>query len=229
VVGGLDLGESDRVVRLLSASRGRVSVLARRARASKRRFAGMFEAGNAIRVSARGRGDLAAVTAVDLVRTPLRAREDLDRIAYLAYGCEICAALAPEDSAADRLFGLLESWLARLEGPSVPPIAARLALEAKALTFAGLAPRLVDCSRCGGPIDDPAVWDPDIGGAAHARCAGGRPVLASVLRGLEKLRRTPLNDVESGLSTWILTDAIEHQLARRLHSRAMLDVVREAT
>ncbi|MBA2322236.1 MAG: recombination protein O N-terminal domain-containing protein, partial [Deltaproteobacteria bacterium] len=99
VIGGTDIGESDRIVRLLSPRLGRVSVVARRARASKRRFAGAFEVGTAIVVDARG-GDLPAVTIVEIVRAPRRAREELLRIALLCFGCEVAGAFAPEGSGA---------------------------------------------------------------------------------------------------------------------------------
>jgi DNA repair protein RecO (recombination protein O) len=221
VVGGADLGESDRVARLLSPRIGRFSVVARRARASRRRFAGAFEVGNEVVVDARGRGDLPPVSVVEIVRAPRRARDDLDRIALLCFGCEVAGALAPEHAAAERLFELLRHWLARLEDPTPPPHGARVAFEAKALTFAGLGPRLTTCARCGLPLADPVTWQPD-GGGRHRDCGPGRPVAAALLRTIEDLRRTPLAEIRSAVDTRLLTDAIEHHLGRGLNSRGLL-------
>ncbi len=224
VVGGMDLGESDRLVRLLTPDRGRVAVVARQARASRRRFAGAFELGNTVRYQARGRGDLPAVTEVDLVRVPIRARDDLDRLAHLAFGCEVVAGLAPEHLPAERLYGLLSVWLEVVEADPPPGAAARCALEAKALTFAGVGPRLVTCARCGEAMDDPAIWNEAEGGALHSRCGGGRDVATEDLRVLEALRRTPLLEAcgHAPPRLSVLTDAVEAQLGRRLASRGLL-------
>lgn len=228
VVGGFALGEADRIVRLLSAERGRISGVARRARASRRRFSGVFELGNRVEVSLRkGRGELPVVQEATLLEAPRRARTDLDRLALLAYGCELCAALAPEDAAAKRLTRLLEVWLDLLERAESVGAGQRLALEAKALTFAGLAPVLVRCAICGEMLDLPVFFDPEAGGAVHGRCGGGRPVDPNALLHLEALRRTPLHDLPPepppGLDPWLLSDFARHHLSRDLKSRHLLE------
>ena len=228
VVGQLDLGDSDRVWRLLDPHEGRVSVVARAARKSQRRFAGI-ELGTRVRVErGRGTGSLVSVVSAERVAGPVRARTSFQRIALLGYGCEICAALAPEGGAAERLFLLLEAWLALLEGDADPSTASRFALEGKALTFAGLAPALSACAVCGAAISDPAVFDHEAGGAQHARCGGGRPVPATDLVQLDVLRRTPLADtpgmsVPASVGAWLLSDFAQHQLSRALKSRALLE------
>lgn len=228
VVGTFDLGEADRIVRTLSAERGRTSALARGARSSRRRFVGLFEPGNRLRLELRrGRGELPLVTGAEPVAVPQRARTDLDRLALLAYGCELCSALAPEHHPAPQLAKLLTVWLDLLEAEALPGMASRWALEAKALTFAGLAPALVRCAACGERLTAPVVFDPQAGGGLHAHCGGGRPVQVDDLMFLEALRRTPLADTP-GLETpariaWLLSDFARHQLAHDLRSRRLLE------
>jgi DNA repair protein RecO (recombination protein O) len=224
VVGTTDLGEADRILRLLTAEEGRVAVVARGARRSHKRFAGVGELGTQLRVE-RGRGKgLRPIVRVDRLGGPVRARDDLERIALLAYGCELCAALAPEGAPAEKLHQLLLHWLAILEADPRPDRASRVALEAKALTFAGLAPTLVTCAVCGAALGDPAVFDAEAGGGLHARCGGGRPVAAADLLAIERLRRTPLAETP-GLAApleWLLSDFVQHQLGRALASRTWL-------
>ena len=194
VVATHDVGESHRIVRLLTPDRGRVSLLARGARASTRRFAGVLEIGNVIQAqSTPGRGDLATMTEADRIHGPRRARRDLDRLAYLAYGCELCGSLAMEEQGNEKLFQLLEVWLELLEGEASPGIASRVALEGKALTFAGFPPQLRRCVACGEPLDEPLVFDARSGGAAHARCGGGAVGALLDTEQIEVLRRTPLH------------------------------------
>lgn len=230
VVGGIDYGDADRIVKLLSADEGRSVAMARRARASKKRFAGALETGTLCEVRLRqGRGGMPLLIGVDVEHAPRRARQDLDRIALLAYGCEVCAALAPEHHPAPRLFKLLLVWLDLLEGEEQPTAASRMAMEAKALTFAGLTPALVHCARCQGVLDDPVVWDHDGGGGVHDRCGGGREVASADLARLEALRRTPLADTpgaqEPPGARWVLSDFLRWHLERDLRSRALLEQI----
>lgn len=227
VVGTMDLGESDRLVRLLTPTDGRIAVVARHARSSRKRFAGAFELGNRLTIGlGRRTGSLPPIAVADRLSGPDRARADLDRIALVAYGCELCAGLAPEGSPATKLHGLLVAWLEALEGEATPDDAMRIALEAKALTFAGLTPSLILCPRCGERLDDPAVFDAESGGGLHARCGGGRPVRAEALVRFEALRRTPLVDgfgapIAPG-DRWLLSDFAQHHVGRGLASRAWL-------
>jgi DNA repair protein RecO (recombination protein O) len=228
VVGSVDYGEADRIVRLLSAEEGRSAVMAKRARSSQRRFRGALDLGTQVRVHRhRGRGTLPLLTGVDVVRAPRRARGDLDRIALLAYGCEVCAGLAPESHEAPRLFRLLVTWLDLLEGDGLIGAASRIALESKALTFAGLAPALLTCVRCARPLDDPAAFDLEAGGGLHAHCGSGRAVRADLLGRIEQLRRTPLAETPGRQTDpdtrWLLSDFIRHQLGRDLRSRRLLE------
>ena len=142
VVGTMNLGESDRLVRLLSAHHGRLSAVARRARSSKRRFAGLLDVGTRLEIELRTRrSGLPSLIGAELVRSPARARERLESLTMMAYGCEVISALAPEQASAPKLFRLLTVLLEQLES-GVPSAATRGALEVKALTFAGLTPAL---------------------------------------------------------------------------------------
>lgn len=226
VVGRQDLGEADRIVRLLTADHGRVDVIARGARASRKRFGGALDPGTRLSVSwRRGRGELPLLTDAAVLASPRRAREDYGRLVLLGYGCDLLAVLSEHGLAGAKGFGLLGAWLARLEEGDVPTEAARIALEAKALTFAGLAPRTVSCVACGDALDDPAVFDVDGGGGMHARCGTGRPVAAAALAHVEALRRRPLAEAEGTVDTevrWLLADFVEHHTRRPLRARALL-------
>ncbi len=228
VVGSTDLGDSDRILRLLSAEHGRTSVVVRNARSSKKRWVGVTDLGHRSRFSIRfGPKDLDSLRAADPVQGPRLARVDLDRIAALAYGCELVAAFSPEREASPRHYGLLVAWLQWLEseGPLSP--LGRLALEAKVLTFAGLTPALLRCARCGSDLDDPAAFHAEAGGAVHQRCSGGGYFSVSTGRMLEACRRTPLLDLPMGRPQpeirWILGDFAQWHLGRSLQSRTLVE------
>ncbi len=222
-----DLGEADRIVRLWVLGQGRVDVVARGARASRKRFAGALDPGTRLRVTwKRGRGELAFLESVDVVGGPKRAREDYDRLVLLAYGCEVAGVLGEAGLDAVKGFGLLLTWLERLEEVTPLPPDLRVAYEAKALTFSGLTPRLVTCAVCGLALEGQVAFDAEAGGGVHLWCGSGPPAQAEALAAIEQLRRRPL--AEAGSVTlppgarWLLTDFVEHHARRGLHARALL-------
>ena len=226
VVGWVDVGDADRILRFLTPTEGRISAVLRGARSSKRRFSASHELGSRVHLVRTRRATLRAVSQLDRIDAPNRARTEIERIGLLAYGCELCAALAPEGETADKLYQLLVSWLGLLEGEATPDVASRVALEGKAMTFAGLAPALVRCVHCGEELSDPVTFDAEAGGAQHARCGGGLAVPARALATIEELRRTPLADTPGRPLPrevhWLLADFVQYQLGRALPSRTWL-------
>jgi DNA repair protein RecO (recombination protein O) len=226
VVGRSDLGESDRIIRLLTETHGRVSAVARGARRSKKRFAGSLDPGTRLTVTLRkGRGELATLTQATVRRAPNRARTDLYRIAAMLYGCELTAALAPEGGEAERLYRLLDVWLDVLEDVQTVGTAAQIALEPTALTYAGLCPALVHCAVCGEPMVLDGHFDDDAGGALHPWCGVGRRVSLSWLQSVETLRRTPLRDTVGQPwtgSSWLIADFARYHIGHPLKARRLL-------
>lgn len=236
VVGHADYGDADRIVRLLTPAYGRVSALARGARRSQRRFGGALDTGNRIEAALRpGSGSLWHIDEATLVDARLGARRDLKRTGLLAYATELCGALAREHHEEPRLFGLLDMAGLLLGAMTIAPSPLfRLALEAKALTFAGVQPVLDRCALCDDPVEDPMLFVPVSGGAAHVRCsaAGGLPVSPTWLSIVEEARRTPLKELidapcPEGPVT-ALGDAAEAHLGHALRARRVIEALEVA-
>ncbi len=230
VVGSSDYGDADRIVRLLTPSHGRLSALARSARKSVKRFGGALDHGNRVNVALRpGAGTLWHLDEAALVDGRLGARRELATLALFTYATELCAALSREHHPEPRLFGLLDMaglLLSALSGSPGPLF--RPALEAKALTFAGLQPAFLRCAACDGPAEDPMVFAPAGGGANHRRCSPGEgfPVSVAWLEAVEVGRRTPLKelidlDAPPG-PTEALAEAVEAHMNAPLRSRPVL-------
>lgn len=227
VVGHADLGDDDRVVRLLTAESGRVNVVARGARRARSPWGAALDTANLVRFRARrGRGELERLEAVELVAAPRRARNELGRLAFASYACELCGALAGEGAPSERLHGLLLAALQRAEGELPLGQLTRLALEAKALTFAGLLPALQRCARCGEALGPRASWSAAVGGACHAACGGEFELPVALLDAIEDARRRPIAEAaETHLTTRhaaLLADFARYHLGRDLRSLALL-------
>ena len=232
VLGHVDYGEADRIVRILTAEEGRVSAMARGVRRSKKRFAGMLDLGNRVTVQlTRGRGRLPLITEVDLEHGHPHLRSDLERIAQMAYFCEWVGSLAREEHPEPKLFGLLQVGLLVLDAATEPPSRTfRWGFEAKALSFAGLAPGLKRCMVCGHPFEDDELrYSPSNGGVVHAHCGSG-PVLSRAWAGqVESARMTPLSDLvdwvpEDG-PAWALHDHLAWHAGKGLNSLGLLSSV----
>jgi DNA repair protein RecO (recombination protein O) len=231
VLGMVNYGERDRIVRLLTPELGRIAALARGARGSKRRFGGTLDLGNRLRVMLRpGRGELWHLQEADLVSARLGLREDLLSMALVAYASELVGAFAREQHAEPRLFGLLEVFLTVLDAATAPPQGLfRAGLEVKALTCAGFAPILIRCARCGDALEGDVHFSADAGGALHPSCGAGELVRGDYLAALERARMTRLLELlDQPLPPgppWLLARFAEHQLQRGLDSRRWLQSV----
>ncbi len=245
LVGGIDYRDKDRIVRLLTAQYGRVSALARNARGSRRRFSGALDLGQRIHAMLRpGRGDLWYLDSALPLDSSLLLHDDILALALVAYSCELVAAFAQESSPEPKLFGLLDTFLMVLDqalrqagaGGQTTHAGSfdlagniaclRPALEAKALTFAGLAPVLRACALCDGPLEGRVHFDPRAGGGLHQSCGAGRELDAAFLAELEHCRRTPMARLVGRAfpegPRWLLARFGEYHLGRPLRSREWL-------
>ncbi len=233
VIGKVDYGEADRILHLLTASQGRLSVMARGVRKSRRGYGGTLDLGNRVDVQVRqGRGDLRNLVGADLVDGHPQMRGDLDRMALGTYACELVASLAREHHPEPRLFGLLEVALLVLDAATrAPSDVWRWGLEAKALTFGGLTPRLDHCGVCGDSIGDgPAVWDLASGGVVLPEHGKGAQVSGAWTAQVERARRTPLAELVDVVPvpgpTWLLNDHLRWHNHKEVRSRRLLEDLR---
>jgi len=229
-----DHGEADRIVRLLSAERGRSTAIARSARRAGARFGAALEPLSLVQAGLRPRANsMDVLEQVELVEPHLHLRDDLDRLTHAAHAAEVCGGLAREEHPEPRLFGLCQTALLLLDAASAAPGPAfRLGLEAKALTFAGLLAPLDRCAACGRPAgaDEGAPWllSAAEGAALHTACgSAGTTCTALFLIEVEAARRRPLQesldlDLPEG-PRWALAERVEAQLNRPLRARALLE------
>lgn len=234
VLGHVDYGEADRIVRLLTAEDGRLAAMARGARRSKRRFAGTLDLGNRVRIQLKsGKGALPVITEVQLEEGHPHVRGDLARITLMAYACELVAALARENHSEPKLFGLLQVALLVLDGASEAPGAVfRWGLESKALSFAGLTPGLRRCMVCERDFEGEGLrYSPSLGGVVHAHCGSGAVVDSQWCARVESARMTPLASLVDEQPVpgpvWALYDHLVWHAGHPLKSRALLATLGE--
>jgi DNA repair protein RecO (recombination protein O) len=174
VLRSVNYGEADRIVTLAGRDTGKVTALARNARKSARRFAGLGLGvqGRAVMRERRG-ADLWALESFEAVGVELAA--DVATTAHMAYALELCDRLCPLQQVDQPVYTWLRAFLEALAGG--PPSAARLrTFELGLLARVGLGVGLDACLSCGRVDADPVRLDPRAGGLVCGIC-GGRGTL----------------------------------------------------
>jgi DNA repair protein RecO (recombination protein O) len=141
-------GEADRVVTLYTRSLGKVSCLAKNARASARRFGSALQPFCKFEALFRPRaGGLSFLEGATALKSWPGLIEDLDRLAAGYRLLEMADALEENGAVHSEFFDALESGLAAVAATPEPEEAV-LRCEARLLQLAGWAPRLDACVAC---------------------------------------------------------------------------------
>jgi DNA repair protein RecO (recombination protein O) len=202
VLRAVDLGESDRVVHLLTPETGRIAAIAKGARRSVKRFPGTLDFFNQLQVQLERKGGVAQLARLEqakLIRAFHGLREDPGRFALGCYLLELLDRLAPEGGRRGDLAALYRFALEALGALDAlaPEPRLRVLLELRLLAAVGLRPELARCVRCGRELATPRAqfWIAE-GGALCEHCTQspeqGIPVHLGTLRALEQSLAFPL-------------------------------------
>ena len=207
-------GESDRIVELMTLSHGRVSLFARGARKSRRRFSGALDLFVHLRVQARPRAGIWGLDAADIVDVRLGIRKSLDTIRLASLMCNCVRELTAEDQDSPDFYELMKYGLDALaRGDHL--VAAHVL--PGFIRAAGLLPDLERCTGCGGAFSGGAYADSQTGQCLCAACrTTGRRLQPSVLAVLQG-ERCPDADVAQGVERFVVS-WIEAQTGRLLRS-----------
>jgi len=200
-----DFGESDRILHLLTPDTGRLTVIAKGARRSVKRFGGNIDFFNHLRVQVERRrpASMARLEHARLERTFHGLREEPARFGLACYVLELLDRLAPEGGAPAEREGLFRFGLGALDwiDRETPDLRMRILLELRTLDAVGLRPEFVRCVRCGealGPSDGPQVaFRVADGGPLCRACQepseAGLPIHLGTLRALKASVGFPLD------------------------------------
>jgi DNA repair protein RecO (recombination protein O) len=185
-------GDADWIVTFFSKEYGRMSGMAKSARASRKRFGGALEPGSIVRLQyvERRAGNLVRLEEAVIDRVHLGIMKSLERIEAMARAVDIANAFLQEYQAAPDKFDLLEGWLTHINEVDPKPWE-QVAYELRWLVLSGFQPQLDSCVACGDESSHGDRWAFDLekGGVICSPCSGNHGTL--------RLKRT---DVESLIS-----------------------------
>jgi DNA repair protein RecO (recombination protein O) len=179
----LDYGDFDLILTFLSLQRGKISLIAKSAKKSTKRFAGTLELFSLLEVVySTGRGHGLPVLQEAVLQSPFSAiRDDIKKTAYASYWCELINKWMEENKKQVQLYYLLQHVLSQLD--SGPSTAAELSIifQIRLLSLSGYGPNLMQCARCQKKSamiqSDRVVFDIAKGGILCDECtlgSGGR-------------------------------------------------------
>jgi DNA repair protein RecO (recombination protein O) len=198
ILRSVDYGESDRILHLLVPDRGRLTVIAKGARRSVKRFPGTLDLFNHLRIQFEQRRStsMARLEHASLIESFLPLRRETRRFALACYLLELLDRMAPEGGARNDMRRLFAFALAGLRGIStqIPDARFRTFLELRSLDALGLRPELARCVRCGNGLGEALQIDFHVsdGGTVCSSCA-------SRLEGLVRVHAGTLRALEGAL------------------------------
>lgn len=236
----LDLGETDRVLTVLTDRFGKIRVIAKGIRRPTARFGPHLELFSSTRLMlSRGR-DLDVVTSAETLALHAGLRSNLEALGVASHCAELVDRFMADRDENRAVYRLLGTALAHLDTGTPPNRVARW-FEMALLGEMGVRPELFNCVVCGRSVAaEPNRFSVRLGGvlcAAHADRDSGayvlslaaQKVLRLVLReALSGFARVNLPDSVLGELETVMTVFIRHQLERELNSLSVMRRVDES-
>ncbi len=234
VLSHIEYGEADRILKLFTLEKGKISVIAKGVRKIRSRKAGHLEPFTLVQLFlAKGR-NLDIVTQAETITLFTELKEDLRLLGLAAYIVEVLDRFTYEEGQNTALFRLLTTTLSRLESHPRPKTVVHY-YELRLLDLLGFRPQLFTCIDCSQSIlAQDQFFSPLGGGAVCPKCGGSRaeswPVTSDVLRYLRHFQRSTWgqlervdipNQIEPELAD-LITRYITYLLERKLNTPAFL-------
>lgn len=231
------LGESDRIIVLLTEDHGKVRAVAKGIRKTKSKFGGRLEPLSHVQVQLHRGRELDIVSQVESIDTTAAVFGNLDSMTEGISILEAVDQLVPDREPVPQMYKMLvgaRQTLLTRPSPLVVP-----AFLWKLLASEGLRPQLDVCVACGeDSLDSFVAFDLDLGGVVCRSCRSGFAVspqaldlMRAVLGGKlgESLDRAfnpegqQLNDPIINEMSQLATRAFEHHIERRLRSVSIFE------
>lgn len=219
------LGESDRIVVMMTNGHGKVRAVAKGVRKTKSKIGARLEPMSHVDVLMNRGRDLDVVNQVEVIDASPGLHGDLDRMSQAISMCEAVDLVSQDREPASHLYEMLVGALRTLEDRAAPLLLAGFFL--KLLASEGVGPQVESCVSCGGG-DRFEHFDLHAGGVQCRSCATGIRVEEGVVEAMQEILggrlRVALDRPESpatNATTSLATRLMEHHLERRLKSSSL--------
>lgn len=169
------LGESDKILRVLTREHGKRSAVAKGVRKTTSRFGARLEPLTMARMLLYVGRSMDTVKQVEIETSFHEVREDLDLFFHASAMVEVVDGVTQEHEPHPELFDLLRQGLELLKGFPVRALFITSFFELKVMAVTGFDLRVDSCANCGGaPGGAGASFSPHLGGLVCDSCKGER-------------------------------------------------------
>ena len=192
-------GDYDKIISFFTLERGQLSLIAKGAKKSIKRFAGVLEAFSALNlVWTYGRKKaLPVLMEASLIHPFEHIRTNITKTAYASYWCELVHAWMEEGQKQVSVYKLLEHVLDQLNAGRLSEETLHIIFQLRFMAINGFRPSLDHCILCENPLDQfdvvPVPFDVKRGGIICDKCARGIQGQPQLSKGTIKLLSWVLN------------------------------------
>lgn len=169
--------EADKILTVLTAEKGKLSVIARGARRRGSRLAAASQLLVYSEMTAYQSRDWYMLTEASTLQLFPGLRTEVERLALASYFAELAETVTQEGEPAEELLPLLLNALYALGELKKPPGLVKAAYELRLLSLSGFAPMLDRCGRCGAAVEGGALLDAAAGCVLCGGCGRHAPGL----------------------------------------------------
>jgi DNA repair protein RecO (recombination protein O) len=240
----LDYGDFDVIITFFTLKSGKLTLIAKSAKKSTKRFAGILELFSVLDlVASTGRGKGLPVLQEAVLKQPFSGiRSDFRKTAYASYWAELIYNWLEDNYKQDALYSLFEHVLSELDSGQTPEAALNILFQMRFLNLSGHRPHLTACSLCQKELDNirqtKIILDLKGGGILCGNCSSRSASRISLSRGtikqllwiesgeLAKATRMKFSPVALKESTHFLEEFASYHLGKQPRSLKFLRQVR---
>jgi DNA repair protein RecO (recombination protein O) len=240
----LDYGDFDVIVTFFTLKGGKMTLIAKSAKKSTKRFAGILELFSILElVASTGRGKGLPVLQEAVLKQPFSGiRADFKKTAYASYWAELIYNWLEDNYQQVALYSLFEHVLSELDNGQTTGAVLNILFQMRFLNLSGHRPYLTACSLCHKPLDNiqqtKITCDLKGGGILCGSCSSRCPTRISLARGtikqllwvesgdLAKATRMKFSPAALQESTHFLEEFASYHLGRQPRSLKFLRQVR---
>ena len=146
----IDFGDFDLIITFFTLNRGKLTAIAKSAKKSTKRFAGILELFSVLDVvySTGRRKGLPVLLEATLKQPFVGIRSNIIKTAYASYWAELINNWMEDNQKQIELYSLLQHVLGELDRDRAPEAALSILFQMRFMAIAGLSPNLRQCSIC---------------------------------------------------------------------------------
>jgi DNA repair protein RecO (recombination protein O) len=220
VLKSIKLGETSKILTLLTRDYGLEKVVAKGSRSTKSRYWGTLEPLNHIQIVyyAKSNRDLQLLSQAEIINSFPSIREDLNKMAYALAICEMISRTQMPSDINPVLFQLLVDSLCAINATNHQPQTSFLGFQVKFLNLAGVHPNLDKCLKCKRSLtNEPVLFEPHSGGIICEICSVHQVGQALSAKGLRFLNWLSLQDCQE-ISRHAIPDVILQEVEKILET-----------